>query len=72
MSFNKTEFGPEQAEDVRAAMEGFAKNRREVLNKEPEMLIRGDSALDAKEITRAMQIAGEAGIDTIAFSTYNQ
>jgi biopolymer transport protein ExbD len=38
----------------------------------PEVLIRGDRDLQAKEIQRVMNCAAQAGIDNIAFLTVNQ
>ncbi len=38
----------------------------------PEVLIRGDRDLQAKEIQKVMNCAAQAGIDNIAFLTVNQ
>ncbi len=37
----------------------------------PEILIRGDKDLQAKEIQKVMNSAAQAGIDNISFSTFN-
>jgi biopolymer transport protein ExbD len=54
-------------ESLTAALEA-----KKVGRPSPSILIRGDKELQAKEIASVMNSAGQAGIDTIAFSTFNQ
>jgi biopolymer transport protein ExbD len=73
MSLNKKDFT--DPELLQEAMTNFVKERAPVgTDKEgkAELLIRGDELVPAKEVSKIMQVAGVAGIDTISFSTYNQ
>ena len=45
---------------------------RKIGRTSPEVLIRGDRDLQAKEIQKVMNCAAQAGIDNIAFLTVNQ
>jgi biopolymer transport protein ExbD len=56
----------EEDEELKNALE--AKKAGRAL---PEVLIRGDRDLQAKEIQRVMNSAAQAGIDNISFSTFN-
>ncbi len=73
MTLNKKEFpDPEQ---LAAAMTDFVNSRAPKggpLEGKAELLIRGDQLVPASEVQKIMQVAAVAGIDTIAFSTYNQ
>lgn len=49
-----------------------AMEAKKVGRTDPSILIRGDKELQAKEIATVMNSAAQAGIDNIAFSTFNQ
>jgi biopolymer transport protein ExbD len=73
MSLNKKEFT--DPEELQKALEGFVNDRApkgSPKEGKAELLIRGDMMCPAKEVSKVMQVAGMAGIDTIAFSTFNQ
>jgi biopolymer transport protein ExbD len=73
MTLNKKEFP--DPEELQKAMEAFVNERApKGSDKEgkAELLIRGDQLVPSKEVSKIMAVAGIAGIDTIAFSTYNQ
>ena len=55
------------AQDLTNALEA-----KKVGRASPSVLIRGDKELQAKEIATVMNCAAQAGIDNIAFSTFNQ
>jgi biopolymer transport protein ExbD len=57
----------EDPEELKNAMEA-----KKAGNPAPEILIRGDKDLQAKEIQTVMNSAAQAGIDNISFSTFNQ
>jgi biopolymer transport protein ExbD len=57
----------EDAEELKNALEA-----KKVGRPAPEVLIRGDRDLQAKEIQKVMNCAAQAGIDNIAFLTVNQ
>lgn len=57
----------EDPEELKNAMEA-----KKAGNPAPEILIRGDRDLQAKEIQTVMNSAAQAGIDNISFSTFNQ
>ncbi|MBP7948280.1 MAG: biopolymer transporter ExbD [Verrucomicrobiales bacterium] len=57
----------EDMEELKTALEAKRGARTDL-----EILIRGDRDLPAKEIQKIMQAAGMAGIDSLAYSTYNQ
>lgn len=55
------------AEELKNALEA-----KKIGRENPEVLIRGDRELQAKEIQKVMNCAAQAGIDNIAFLTINQ
>ena len=57
----------EDPEELKNAMEA-----KKAGNPAPEILIRGDKDLQAKDIQTVMNSAAQAGIDNISFSTFNQ
>jgi biopolymer transport protein ExbD len=73
MTLNKRDYT--DPEELQKAMEAFVNDRAPLGSDragKAELLIRGDELVPAKEVSKIMQVAGVAGIDTISFSTYNQ
>lgn len=57
----------EDVEELKTALEAKRGTRTDM-----ELLIRADKEVLAKDVQKIMQAAGMAGIDSVAYSTYNK